>query len=146
MKRVNIFASIGVFAFVLLLGSSAAAQTFQQTENFDTDPCWDGHMNLLPDNPAGFINKYGFQPNVDIAGETNGPLGVAGGKISRSPISYYADGVGSLDPSTTPLTASGDAAIRTCGAQGNMLVGWFDKDSPLGWETEETHPDAQGPK
>jgi hypothetical protein len=145
MKRIDMFASINFFAFVLLLGSSAAAQTFQQTENFDTDPCWDGHMNLLPFNTFVFTNEYGFQPDVDIAGGTDGPLGVAGGKISRSPISYYADNVGSLDPSTTPLTASGDAAIRNCSAQGNMLVGWFDKDSPLGWETEETHPDAQGP-
>ena len=148
MKRVNIFALIGIFAFVLFLGSSAAAQTFQQTENFDTDPCWDGHMNLLPDNPAGFINKYGFQPNVDIAGETNGPLGVAGGKISRNPINYYADGVGSLDPSTTPLTASGDVAIgfNNCSAQGNMLIGWFDKDSPLNWEEEGPDGEPRDPQ
>ena len=148
MKRVNIFASIGVFAFVLLLGSSAAAQTFQKTENFDTDPGWDACNNIVPDNPAGFVNKYGFQPDVDIAGETNGPLGVAGGKISRNPISYYADGVGSLDPSTTPLTASGDVAIgfNNCSAQGNLLVGWFDKDSPLNWEEEGPDGEPRDPQ
>ena len=55
-----------------------------------------------------------------------------GGTIIRESLAYYADDVGSLDPSTETLTVSGVGVLQNP-SSGNVLVGWFDKDSDLGW-------------
>ena len=92
------------------------------TENFDSDPGWEGVGNRSGNQDFGFRN-------TNFSGASAGELG---GTIIRESLAYYADDVGSLDPSTETLTVSGVGVLQNP-SSGNVLVGWFDKDSDLGW-------------
>ena len=120
-------------ALLLLVVAPAAAQVFQKQENFDSDPMWEGFNNLQFSGEF-FFQNFGYSSDTNWAGGTPGE---AGGLIRRDR-AFYADNVGTLDPSTTPLAMSGSASF---GAQdgygGNVLIGWFDKFGELLFE----HPD-----
>jgi len=116
--------SWAVVAILLLFVSPVAGQFFQATEDFSVDPMWDSLNNFSGEQ------GFGYSTTSNIAG---GALGELGGTVIRTPLAFYANDVGTLDPSTTTLTMKGSAEYG--GGAGNILVGWFDRfSSTLAWD------------
>ena len=157
-SAIKVFTRSGRWAILFACGACmlgyaepAPAQLFQKSENFDTDPGWDGVNNIIPDpgDTNNLVMDFGFRAGTNIAGGTNGSgTGEAGGLIDRTPAGFYADNVGALDPTTDTLSASGKWAFGPSGGtwQGNMGVGWFNKFLPtnrdnstntIGFRTDE---------
>ena len=110
-------------AFVAWAGF-APALTEQRTENFDTDPGWEGVANR--DAPQNF----GYSTDTNNAG--GAALGEAGGYAERATKAWYADDIGVIDISDTALNASGKMAI-TAGDAGNYFVGYFNDSNYGAW-------------
>ncbi|WP_428937869.1 hypothetical protein [Fontivita pretiosa] len=104
-------------ALASAFGAVASAQITTKTENFNTDPGWDGFNNHSAANLAlTGPQNYGWSPTNHVglgAGEAGGQIfrasgtGIDSGTFGPNYVpSYYGDKVGMLDM-TTPLSFSG---------------------------------------
>jgi hypothetical protein len=121
--------SLSCAIVVLLLSSLAMAQ---KSEDFSTDPNWDALNNrLLPDPLPVIEQSFGYSPNTNHAGGSNGEIG---GLTQRSTTpAYYAMKI----PTRTfnnKLKASGKFSVTRADGSSGALFGWFN-DKAEGWRT-----------
>lgn len=104
---------------VLFLGISQSVDAAEISEDFSSDPGWDGSGNHDGDQDFGWSN-------TNNAGGTAGEIG---GDIIRTPLAWYAQEITPIDAATTSLAASGSVILS---GSGNFLMGWFDSTSAAG--------------
>lgn len=120
MKTKALFAVLAAAA--ILFGISQSADAVIISEDFSSDPGWDGFNNRTAPQDFGFSDTS----------NAGGTQGEAGGNIIRDPLAHYADDVGVIDPSTTSLVMRGSAVFGA--NSGNVMVGWFDRTADLRWD------------
>jgi hypothetical protein len=118
---------------VVSIGGAGSAQADLKVETFDSDPGWQAMNNA--DFFGDVYYEYLWQGNPATnfaAGQSPGEIGGLIPTRDFSEPSYYADDIGTLDPSTDVLTVAGKGVIQS-NEGGFTLFGWFDKDSDLTW-------------
>jgi hypothetical protein len=116
---------------VISIGAAGSAQADLKVETFDSDPGWQAMNNISP----SFAYEYYWLGNPATnfaAGQSPGEIGGWMPTRDFTSPSYFADDVGTLDPSTDALTVAGKGVIQSNDG-GFTLFGWFDKDSNLTW-------------
>ncbi len=108
----------------------------QKTERFDKDPDWDAHNNRLGQTECRTTRQdFGYSPMTNYAGGDKGELG---GFIQPSAdTAYYAKAVGRRTFDEV-LSASGTFAVPAPDTGGHVNVGFFDKETAIGWRTPNT--------
>ncbi|MBA3641978.1 MAG: hypothetical protein H0W53_22500 [Acidobacteria bacterium] len=124
-------------AVVATLPASSRAQaeddptTGRRTQNFSSDPKWDGHRNRLVPTPAPLTRQdFGYHPNTRRAGgEMAGELG---GWIERSTRrAAYAKPIADKTLNDK-LAASGTFAVTHDEGSSGTMFGWFNDADSLG--------------
>ena len=99
-KRMLI-ALIAVVAVSCWVADSASAKT----ENFDSNPIGSGWViEGETTSFGGDDNDFGYQTSQHAGGAAAGEMG---GQITRRIKAYVGDDIGTIDPATTSLSASG---------------------------------------
>jgi hypothetical protein len=121
---------------VVSIGAAGSAHADLKVETFDSDPGWQEMNNISP----SFVYEYYWQGNPATnfaAGQSPGEIGGWVPTRDFTSPSYFADDIGTLDPSTDVLTVAGKSVIMGNDNGGFTLFGWFDKDSNLTWINED---------
>lgn len=118
----------------VVLGSislAAAQPAGLRSEDFSSDPHWEGHRNRLVPEPAPTtVQNFGYR-RTNFAG---GKTGEIGGRVQRSVTpAWYAKKIAprTLDDK---LKASGTFSITEADGGSGVLFGWFN-DKSRGWRT-----------
>jgi hypothetical protein len=109
----------------------------QRTQDFSTDPKWDGHRNRLVPNPAPLARQsFGYQKDTRRAGGKEG--GEIGGWVERAVRrAAYAKAI----PEKTlndKLSASGTFAVTHEEGSSGTMFGWFNDKTSIGWRTPDS--------
>jgi hypothetical protein len=132
MKK-NFYILSFLLLFVFGIQETFAQATINVTENFDTDPEWDGNGNT--GNEGDNTTDYGYR-NIDgVTGVTEGDYGCIGGIFCRTvAYSYYAntDLNGTLNRTMTmKMAGSMKLENRETGSfDGAFCIGYFDATNP----------------
>jgi len=116
---------------VVSIGAAGSAQADLKVETFDDDPGWQESNNVHPQ----YVYEFFWQGNPATnfaAGQSPGEIGGFMPTRDYTSPAYFADDVGTLDPSTDALELAGKGIIRSQSEPGGYtFFGWFDKDSSL---------------
>jgi hypothetical protein len=115
-----------LYALALLSASLATAAT--RTQNFDSDPNWEGVNNRITPKelPPPVSQDFGYSGKTSFAGA----MGEMGGKVTRaSAPAFYADKIESVTLDK-PLSASGTFALTQSNGGSGMFFGFFTSQQP----------------
>ena len=107
-----------------------------RTSSFDSDPGWDGHNNRIgaTRDPVKVRQAFGYSATNRAGGAAAGEVG--GFVTPAAEPALYAKPLDGALSFETPLKCSGRLAIPKGG--GNVLVGFFKRDSINEWRTPNT--------
>ncbi len=137
------------FTLVVACVLGLAVQAAERTQNFDTDPKWEGSNNHLEGKKAAQVTQDFGYSSTHLAGKDAGEMG---GTVTRaSDPSFYADKIETktLDDK---LSASGTFAITKTTGGGGLFFGFFKGDQPgasgraissLGMDLDGENPGAR---
>lgn len=118
-KRMLI-ALIAVVAVSCWVADSASAKT----ENFDSNPIGSGWViEGETTSFGGDDNDFGYQTSQHAGGAAAGEMG---GQITRRIKAYVGDDIGTIDPATTSLSASGMLMVPAA-RPGGFNLGFFNR-------------------